>query len=387
MNSRIDRPPIHHQRYPFMPRTSPTTPAVWDWRTWILRHGPNSSTTRHVLLTLSCFMNSAGQSCFPSIDSLAEATQLSRRSVITHLQKAASDGWITVSKHGFGDQRWKRNEYHASIPEKVVKEVHQEQEKAVNGVHHDDQKGGEPPSEGGEPLSGGGERGSPYLSNTSSKNSPNERGAESSTSPDGAPDGEHHEDDISEDDFFWLDESQQTYLSTMVEKARIYSSKSLPELVRNQWGGYRQGQLPLADLRRLWKELTATFDDHEAHLRLVAAIVITGNAAKRPCLSYMERVLEGFTQQHRRKRRREEKRRREADVHPEQGIPHGWEPIDEGSVREMIEMDLATKSDFVRRRDWNGVIQITCKRTLRQAYDRTRRERRETDTAQEEHLA
>ncbi|WP_157380970.1 helix-turn-helix domain-containing protein [Burkholderia ubonensis] len=132
----------------------------YTWRQAIIRSSL-PSTTRHVLLTLACHINDAGESAYPSIDLLAFETGLSRRAVITHLQSAAGLGWIRTDKHGYGGQRWARNEYEPCIPDgfiqieppkrrtlqggepddkKAVNDVHQLFEKAVNDVP----EGGEP---------------------------------------------------------------------------------------------------------------------------------------------------------------------------------------------------------------------------------------------------
>lgn len=112
-----------------------------SWRQAILKSNL-APVTRHVLLTLGCHMNDAGESCYPSIALLCEETGLSNRSVITHLQIACDLGWVISEKHGFKGQRWARNEYRISWPE-AVKEVHHLNDegserhdiKAVNDVH------------------------------------------------------------------------------------------------------------------------------------------------------------------------------------------------------------------------------------------------------------
>lgn len=115
----------------------------FSWRQAIL-DSDLQPTTRHVLLTLACHMNDAGESCYPSIELLCKETGLSNRAVITHLQKAAESGWVKVGKHGFAGQRWANNEYRMSWPtdiclekdaEKVVNDVHNVEEKVVNKVH------------------------------------------------------------------------------------------------------------------------------------------------------------------------------------------------------------------------------------------------------------
>lgn len=110
---------------------------VWDWRGYILEYAPEKAPLRQLLLTLSCYMNSAGESCFPSIDTLEKVTCLTRPTVIKYLKMAEDEGWIEISKHGYGGQKWKRNEYRAMIPDKVVKEIYHVL------------KGGKPSLEGG----------------------------------------------------------------------------------------------------------------------------------------------------------------------------------------------------------------------------------------------
>lgn len=117
------------------------------------------STTKHVLLNLSCYINDAGQAAFPSIDQQAEDTGLSRRAVITHL-KSVEGSWLSVSKHGYAGQKWARNEYLPRLPDEPDLDV-----KAVDCSCPDlpaGAKGGErgsPPF--AEKVGRGGERGSP----------------------------------------------------------------------------------------------------------------------------------------------------------------------------------------------------------------------------------
>jgi hypothetical protein len=87
----------------------------YTWRSAILKSGLKP-TTRHVLLTLSCYVNDVGQSAYPSTKTLAADTGLSERAVITHLHEASDAGWLKVRKHGFGGQNWSRNEYYPCTP-------------------------------------------------------------------------------------------------------------------------------------------------------------------------------------------------------------------------------------------------------------------------------
>lgn len=89
---------------------------AWSWRHGVLK-STLPGTTRHLLLTLSCHVNDAGEPCYPTVETLVEETGLSKRAVLTHLDVARQAGWIEVKKHGFGDRRWARNEYRILWPE------------------------------------------------------------------------------------------------------------------------------------------------------------------------------------------------------------------------------------------------------------------------------
>lgn len=88
-----------------------------EWRDLVAsKQGPKRSTTRHVLLTLSLHMKLDGSSCFPSVRLLAERTDLSERTVCTHLRLASEQGWIKIRAKGKSGRGWRRNEYSPTIP-------------------------------------------------------------------------------------------------------------------------------------------------------------------------------------------------------------------------------------------------------------------------------
>ncbi|PWJ81548.1 helix-turn-helix protein [Pseudaminobacter salicylatoxidans] len=89
---------------------------AWTWRHAITRSGL-PPTTRHVLLTVSLFMNEVGGGCYPTQKQLAEATGLSERAVREHLDVAQRAGWILRSEHGFRGQKWRNHEYQACWPD------------------------------------------------------------------------------------------------------------------------------------------------------------------------------------------------------------------------------------------------------------------------------
>jgi len=102
---------------------------AWSWRHAVLQ-SDLPATTRHVLLTLSCFMNEVGTGCYPTQEQIAAATGLTDRAVRKHLEIACgvvkdAKGkridpariWIEVIEHGFRGQKWRNHEYRAVWPE------------------------------------------------------------------------------------------------------------------------------------------------------------------------------------------------------------------------------------------------------------------------------
>ena len=89
-------------------------------RAWVWRHAvldsPLPSTTKLVLLTVSCFMNDLGQGAYRSTKDLARFSSLSERALCSHLQNAVDLGWLAKARRGLNGQRWKRHEYVALLP-------------------------------------------------------------------------------------------------------------------------------------------------------------------------------------------------------------------------------------------------------------------------------
>lgn len=78
--------------------------------------GPDSATMRHILLTLSQYMNEYLY-CFPSIETLATATALNEKTVRNQLTQAVNQGWIVRETKGSNGQGWKLYEYVGTVPE------------------------------------------------------------------------------------------------------------------------------------------------------------------------------------------------------------------------------------------------------------------------------
>lgn len=75
------------------------------------------STTRHIALTLSLWMNERAASAFPGAGTLAQATGLSERAVREHLRALVTAGWLElVERGGVRGERKHANHYRASTP-------------------------------------------------------------------------------------------------------------------------------------------------------------------------------------------------------------------------------------------------------------------------------
>lgn len=113
---------------------------LFTWRSAICE-SDLPSTSRHVALVLSLHMSERGDSCFPSIPTLADESGYSRRTVQRHLQNLSDSGWLEHIgwkkwQTPGGEQRTKR--WKAVVP---------------RGRHSDT-----PLGEGGESVSEGGVR-------------------------------------------------------------------------------------------------------------------------------------------------------------------------------------------------------------------------------------
>lgn len=97
----------------------PARKLLFVWR-WLIAsdQGPDSPTTRHVLITLSLHMADDGSRAYPSERCLAEETGLSERAVGIHLQRAVDAGWITRKPRREG-RDWAQYHYQAVIPSQM----------------------------------------------------------------------------------------------------------------------------------------------------------------------------------------------------------------------------------------------------------------------------
>lgn len=90
---------------------------LFTWRSAIAESDLHP-TTRHVLLTLSCYMNERGGSAYPGSTRLARDSGLNLSTVKEHLRRARDEGWLIVLARGGStpDGGRKASEYVASVP-------------------------------------------------------------------------------------------------------------------------------------------------------------------------------------------------------------------------------------------------------------------------------
>ncbi len=99
-------------RLPMSDDTRHTLHPLFDWRSAIC-DSDLEPISRHVALTLSLHMSVRGDSCFPSMVTLAGESGLDERTVRRHIRALRESGWISVR---LGGGRGRSNHYSASIP-------------------------------------------------------------------------------------------------------------------------------------------------------------------------------------------------------------------------------------------------------------------------------
>ena len=97
---------------------------LFTWRSAFMDKNGPPSTTRLVLLAISLHMTEKGESSFPSYALLASETGLTKRSCMSHVQKACELGWLEVKKRTRDNGSQSSNLYQPCVPG-GVNEIHQ----------------------------------------------------------------------------------------------------------------------------------------------------------------------------------------------------------------------------------------------------------------------
>jgi hypothetical protein len=87
---------------------------LFSWRSLIC-DSDLDATARHVALTLSLHTNERGESCFPSLDTLASETARSKSTVSEAIRRLEETEWVTVNRPA-RQGRGHRTEYALAIP-------------------------------------------------------------------------------------------------------------------------------------------------------------------------------------------------------------------------------------------------------------------------------
>jgi len=86
------------------------------WQRCILNSDDLQATTRHVLLTLSIYMDADGTGAFPSMRTLAKSMMRSKNTVNYHIRLAESKGYLKIHKDMGHAKGWKKNNYSVRFP-------------------------------------------------------------------------------------------------------------------------------------------------------------------------------------------------------------------------------------------------------------------------------
>lgn len=111
--------PTALQRVRKMPAENVGRPAghLLTWRRAFLEWSGLPPTTRLVVLVIADYMNTDGTKAFPSLATIANNANLTRRAVATHVRTAIEAGWLTRyhSRNRLGST-WNHNNYVAAYP-------------------------------------------------------------------------------------------------------------------------------------------------------------------------------------------------------------------------------------------------------------------------------
>jgi hypothetical protein len=91
----------------------------WAWAILVREFGPKHAPTRLVLHSLRTWMNSSGENCFPTMETIAKGTHLSVRAVKGAVDRARRETWIAAQKVPGMRGAYPHNYYVPCIPDWV----------------------------------------------------------------------------------------------------------------------------------------------------------------------------------------------------------------------------------------------------------------------------
>lgn len=88
----------------------------WRWMVWS-EDGPPGPAKRSILQVLFDFLASSPErEIFPSVETIAVKSGITKKHVIRHLAELEADGWISRKVRGSSGQGWKRHAYELHWP-------------------------------------------------------------------------------------------------------------------------------------------------------------------------------------------------------------------------------------------------------------------------------
>ena len=91
----------------------------WAWSILVREFGPKHAPTRLVLFAMPTWMGKSGEDCFPAMETMAGATQLSLRAVKAAVDRARREAWLAAWKVPGIKGAYPHNYYVACIPDWV----------------------------------------------------------------------------------------------------------------------------------------------------------------------------------------------------------------------------------------------------------------------------
>lgn len=92
------------------------------------------STTKLVLFVIAEYASSIDDTCWPSIDQIADRATLSTRAVTKHLDVAEAEGWIRRWKSRKTGRKWAHGHYRLTVPEGVARRVRDDLSLDIEGA-------------------------------------------------------------------------------------------------------------------------------------------------------------------------------------------------------------------------------------------------------------
>ncbi len=112
-------------------------PTSFTWRR-AMTASDLPSTTKLVLFVIAEYASSIDDTCWPSIDQIADRATLSTRAVTKHLDVAEAEGWIRRWKSRKSGRKWAHGHYRLTVPGDVARRARDDLSLDIAGVQADE---------------------------------------------------------------------------------------------------------------------------------------------------------------------------------------------------------------------------------------------------------